>query len=36
MKKLIIFSMIALALQGMIGIMISASGMHDMEMLALY
>ena len=36
MKKLIIFSMIALALQGMIGIMISTSGMHDMEMLALY
>lgn len=36
MKKLIIFSMIALALQGVIGIMISTSGMHDMKMVSLY
>ena len=36
MKQLIIFSMIALALHGMIGIMISTNGMHDMEMVALY
>ena len=36
MKQLIIFSMIALALQGVIGIMISTSGMHDMKMVSLY